>query len=84
MPDPLAENVAYSPATMQYVAALHDTSPSTVWPAPLGVLTGTAFQVPACHRAATGVEPAEESRLRRPAHRGAGQVPLVKVEHPTG
>src|SRR5512146_2482936 len=44
---------------MQNLAALHDTPLSRVRPAPLGVLTGTGFQTLACHRAATGVKPAE-------------------------
>ena len=38
------------------MAALHDTLVSRLNFAPLGALTGTAFQVPACSRAANGVK----------------------------
>ncbi len=48
--------VSASPSARQYVAALHDTPPSRLNFAPLGALTGTAFQVPACSRAANAVK----------------------------
>src|SRR5512146_488506 len=52
---PKADVPMLTPVTRQYVAALQETPVRKVDFPPLGVLTGTAFHVPACSRAANGV-----------------------------
>ena len=52
---PGAEFVSASPTTRQLVAALQDTPVGMAYCAPLGILAATAFQDPACSRAANSV-----------------------------